>query len=336
MNDRGMTTIAHSFALFSLVFAAAGCGDDAGGTAEKATLEILLEAEDTITDGLEAGDGLEQIRDGWAVSFDKYIAVIGDIDIASSTDESKEYEAAGSFAFDLTQVGASGVPLWTIADLPAGDYEFGYHLGNASEDAERDGSVSKADFEQMVNQEWTYLIEGTINQSKGQSCPPENLAEVGNARPNGNMNGRGEPCYDHPAVSFRIGVAAQTVFGPCDVDDMSGFNIPAGGTKTVAVTLHGDHLFFNGFPERDEGGIKRRAQWLADCDLNLDGHVSVEELEAIAPADLAEFDEGYQFGGEPIELFTVLDYATAQLKTQGHFQGEGSCPVDRMEHDHGH
>jgi hypothetical protein len=30
----------------------------------------------------------------------------------------------------------------------------------------------------------------------------------------------------------------------------------------------------------------------------------------------------------------MYDYVIGQLKTQGHFQGEGECPVDGVEHDH--
>ena len=118
---------------------------------------------------------------------------------------------------------------------------------------------------------------------------------------------------------------------------MPGFAISAGRTQTVAATIHGDHLFFNGFPEGDEGGVTRLAQWLADCDLNLDGTVTQDELEAIAPSQLPEIDDRYQLGGSPVTpLDDMHDYVISQLKTQGHFQGEGECPLDGMEHDHGH
>jgi hypothetical protein len=323
----GMGRRSHALLIASLT--ASACGDD------DAELRVVLKAEETITDGISAGDDVEQISDGWTVAFQKYIAVIGDIEVASSTNSSKRYEASEAFALDLTQVSAAGTPLWSIGGMPAGDYEFGYHLGTASqENARRDQSVSKADFEEMVDLDWTYLIEGTLTQAGGQSCPPADLADAGSGTPNGSMNGRGEPCYDLDELSFRIGVAVETAYANCEVDEMPGFNVPAGGTKTVAVTIHGDHLFFNGFPEGDEGGIKRRAQWLADSDLNLDGEVTIEELAAIAPADLAELDDGYQFGGSREELNTMLDYARAQLKTQGHFQGEGPCEVDGEEHSH--
>jgi hypothetical protein len=77
------------------------------------------------------------------------------------------------------------------------------------------------------------------------------------------------------------------------------------------------------------------AQWLADCDLNLDGTVTADELGAIAPSQLPELDDRYQLGGSPITpLDDMYDYVMSQLKTQGHFQGEGECPVDGVGHDH--
>jgi hypothetical protein len=89
-------------------------------------------------------------------------------------------------------------------------------------------------------------------------------------------------------------------------------------------------LFFNGFPEAEESSVLRLAQWLADCDLDLDGRVTVDELGRIHPDELWELDpERYQLGGSPLTpLDTMLDYVTAQLKTQGHFQGEGECGID--------
>src|SRR5690606_35668307 len=111
-------------------------------------------------------------------------------------------------------------------------------------------------------------------------CPPASLAETGDRQPNGNTSG-GNDCFDAPTVGFVFGAAAETAYGPCEIDDVPGLSVPAGGTQTVAMTIHGDHLFFNGFPEGNEGGVSRRAQWLADCDLDLDGTVTQQELEAI-------------------------------------------------------
>ncbi|MFK7991960.1 MAG: hypothetical protein AB8I08_38440 [Sandaracinaceae bacterium] len=312
----------------------AGTGTD-GGPAQLGDLNVVLEAEDTITEGLVPGSTGETIQDGWAVTFQDYITVIGDIDVHLATDETVEAEAGDTFAVDMVAVPESGLTLWTLDGLATGRWQFNYAIAGAGDGAMRHESVTEAQFSEMQTNDWTYLIAGTLTQTGGQSCPPAALAVPGSATANGNTNSGGDACYHQDTISFRFGIQAETAFGPCEIDEMPGFAVTAGSSTTVAATLHGDHIFFNGFPEGDEGGVMRLAQWLADCDLNLDGEVTREELEMIAPSDLPEIDTRYQLGGSPITpLNEMWDYVTAQVKTQGHFQGEGECPFDGMAHDH--
>jgi hypothetical protein len=310
----------------------AACGGD--GSAE-GSLTILLEPEDVITQGLLPGEGLENIRDGWGVQFEKYLIAVGHIELYYSTDTGKEADADDVYVVDLKKLPTSGLALWQIESLKAGSWEFHYETAGAAHGAERHESVNKADFDEMVENDFTYLIRGTLSKSNGESCPPTSLADAGEKTPNGNASA-GNDCYDAPVVDFEFGATAETVFGPCEIEGVPGVAIPDGGNQTVAITIHGDHLFFNGFPEGSEGGVMRLAQWLADCDLDLDGVVTQQELEAIELSDLPEIDSRFQLGGSPVTpLVTVYDYVIAQLKTQGHYQGEGECPIDGVDHEHG-
>ena len=65
-----------------------GGDSDGGSSSGPGSVSILLEAEDTITEGLAAGEGDEDITDGWAVTFDDYIVIIGDIQLQLSSDTS--------------------------------------------------------------------------------------------------------------------------------------------------------------------------------------------------------------------------------------------------------
>lgn len=319
-------------AIVNLGLVATGCGGEDGGGS--GSLSVLLESEEAITAGLEPGDGVENIQDGWAVGYEKFLITIGDIDLHLAMNEHVEAEAEDVFVVDLTQVPAAGLSLWTIDELRAGRWEFNFSTPGAGDGSTRHASVSEADYADVVANDWTYLVEGELTKTGGQSCPPSALATPGSKTRNGNSSG-GNDCYDASSVRFTFGVTAETRFGPCEIDGVPGFSISTGGTQTVAATIHGDHLFFNGFPEGDEGGITRLAQWLADCDLDLDGTVTRQELEAIAPAQLPELDERYQLGGSPVTpLETMYDYVMSQLKTQGHFQGEGECPYDGVAHAH--
>jgi hypothetical protein len=309
-----------------------GCADD--GRLSEGSLSVLLEPEDTIVEGIAAGDSGETIQDGWSIAFAKYIVTIGHIDVHLATDESVDAEAEDTFAVDLTRLDSSGLELWTLDGLQEGRWQLSYETAGAVHGAVPHESVSMADFNSMVESDFTYLIEGTLTKSEGQSCPPSALASAGGREPNGDKSGDND-CYAAPEVHFTSGASAETLFGPCEIDEVPGFAITAGQTESIALTIHGDHIFFNGFPTGSEGGVMRLAQWLADCDLNLDGTVTREELEAITPAELPELDtERYQLGGAPIPIETMYDYVSAQLKTQGHFRGEGECAIDGADHHH--
>lgn len=320
----------------ALVLAAAplaGCSKrTSSGTG---TLDFLLEAEDTVAEGLAAGEGAEDIRDGWSASWDNYIVTIGHVKIVSAVDEMQAFAAEERFVVDLTEVPSSGLSLWSFDGVKAGRWNVFYETGEPELGAMRDPSVDEVDFTQVVDGDLTYLIRGTIESVSGQSCPPAAKAVPGEMTANANTNSRDEPCYDNKSVGFEIAIEAGALFGPCKVDEMPGTAVPSGGSQSAALTIHGDHMFFNGFPEGEEGGVMRRAQWLADADLNVDGNLTQAELESLSVSDMATFDQGYQFGGAPEgALENLWTYLAAQLKSQGHFQGEGECAVEGVLHGH--
>lgn len=309
-----------------LALSSAGCSDDTTqGTGE---LTVLLEAEDTISGGLDAGDEGESIQDGWQVRYEQFIVGIGAIALSYATDDALEASADDVFAVDLVSVPEGGSALWTVPGLRAGRWQFGYTIrGGAG--LVQDESVSDADFARIEAEDLTYLIRGRLTKPDGQSCPPSALADAPETATADSENAGGDACYANTELSFTFAASVDTRFGPCEIDGVPGVSVPSGGSGTVAATLHGDHVFFNGFPEGDEGGIARLAQWLADSDLDLDGEVTQAELEAIAPADLPAIDDRYQLGGSPITpLGDMWTYVRAQLATQGHMDGEGECSLD--------
>lgn len=319
--------------VMAAVFGGAGC-EEAAKSGE-GSLTVLLEPESTITAGLEPGPGVAQIRDGWAARFDRYVVAVGEIDLHWATDDAVQAQAEPAYAVDLTQLPPAGLALWSLEGLRAGRWAVHFATVPASE-AVRHESVEVADDERMVAQGWSHWITGSLTQVGGQSCPPKALAQPGERVAVGQNTG-GDDCYEAQTVRFEFGVSAPTRSGPCEIDGSPGVAVVAGGVQTVALSMHGDHLFFNGFPEGGEGGVTRLAQWLADCDLDLDGVVTQAELRAIAPSQLSQIDTRYQLGGSPITpLETMYDYVASQLKTQGHFQGEGECPIDGVAHDHEH
>ena len=322
----------HRIILPALLWVAA-CAETGAGAGD---LTVIVEPEDTIVAGVDPGESAETIGDGWTVRFEKMVVAIWDIDLHLSTDEDVTEAAHEVFAIDLAGIPSSGVALWEMPGLRAGRWEIVWATPAADAATARADGVSADDLAAMQAEGWTYLVLATLSKPDGLSCPPPSLAAIPAGAVPIDTAADGRDCYAAPSVTIDFGAEADTVYGPCEIDGTPGLSIASGGTQTVALTIHGDHLFFNGFPEGTEGGTQRLAQWWADADLDLNGTVTREELQSISPSDMAEIDARYQLGGSPITpLGTMYDYVRAQLKTQGHFQGEGECPVDGAEHDHG-
>ncbi|MCB9601370.1 MAG: hypothetical protein H6720_13685 [Sandaracinus sp.] len=312
--------------LLLLLAIATGCG----GGSSAGDVTFVVQAEDSITEGLSPEGGDEAIADGWSVTFDRYAIAMGEIELGFATDATRQASAEELFVVDLASLPPSGLSLWQLEGLRTGRWEVSYVIGHAAE-ATRHESVPADAYQRMVDETCTYLIEGRLAKTDGRSCPPASLAT-----PPEGVTADEEGCYPAAEVAFSFCVDAETIFGPCQAEDgPSGVAITEGGSSAT-LTIHGDHLFFNGFPEGEEGAVMRLAQWLADCDLNLDGTVTRAELEAIAPSDLAELDARYDLSSpfDDLVLDDMWTYVRAQLKTQGHFQGEGECPFDGLAHDH--
>lgn len=311
------------------LIATIACGDDgAEGTGD---VSVLLEAEEALVEGLDPGDEGESIRDGWQVRFDKYIISIGAIDVHLASDERVRASAPEMFVVELKAIPPGGLPLWNLGGLRSGRWQFNFSSRGGADGTTRHDSVSAADFAQLQAGDFTHLIAGTLSKNGGQSCPPASLAAPPSGASPSGQNAGGDACYSNAELSFAIGINAEVTFGPCEIDGIPGFSVAAGSSGTVAATIHGDHLFFNGFPEGDEGGVMRLAQWLADSDLDLNGAVTEQELKAIAPSSLPELDTRYQLGGSPIRpLDNMWTYIRAQLETQGHMDGEGECAFEDL------
>ncbi len=315
---RRIVCVSSVVALGALVVACGSEEDDAKGE-----LSVVLQPEETITDGLEPGDELENIRDGWAVSFDKYLVAVGGVKVGDDADHITQ-TSDKFLVVDLKQTSPAGAMFVDLSGLEARRYPyFGYSLVHAH-DAERDDTVGQDDYAEMVAADATFLVEGTLSKTGGESCPPN-----------------AEECRSVEEVRFRLLVPNAVEFGPCELAGIPGVAVVEDSPAAVGMTLHGDHLFFTAFPVGDEV-LERRAQWLANADLNGDNHVDYQELGQITGRDLsklfaaAEYDLG---GWNAFEIESAADFARAQLATQGHYQGEGECvwTIDGVsgEHDHG-
>lgn len=116
-------------------------------------------------------------------------------------------------------------------------------------------------------------------------------------------------------VHFRWTFDAATTYA-CEPPDLT---IPAGGTDTTQITIHGDHLFYDGLENADAVVL---GQPVVDADSDGDGEVTLAELNAVSIPAL-----GYDVG-EYSDVLTLRQFVSHLTRTIGHIDGEGECRVD--------
>jgi hypothetical protein len=97
-----------------------------------------------------------------------------------------------------------------------------------------------------------------------------------------------------------------------------GLTIAAGGVGQTELTIHGDHLFYDGLEDPE---AEVRGQALVDADADGDGTLTLAELEAVAVAPL-----GYSVGRYS-EVTDLAAFVGQLTRTLGHVDGEGHCDV---------
>ncbi|WP_437722461.1 hypothetical protein [Sorangium sp. So ce861] len=303
MQRMGQASIAAAAAALTLI---AGCGDDGGAGSGTGTVQIFVEPEDTIPEGLEPGTGEENIADGWKVTYDRFLVTIGNVRAARS-DAQETLSDPSVFVLDLKNAPAARYVIAEFEGVSAVRWDrFGFDLPNAREGAKTLAPTTEDDVALMVENGYSVFFEGSIEKEDGESCPPS-----------------GE-CVPAKEVRFSWGLSAGTSFDDCATeDDLPGFSVPTGGAIAVKPTIHGDHWFFNNITAGVEL-TKRYAQYIADCDLDGDGETTIEELKEVKVADV--FGQEYNLSGALGEIETAYDYVVAQARTLGDFQGDGECP----------
>jgi len=279
-------TFARYAGVVTLLSSTLACGGSDDGS-----LHVLLAAEDTISNGLQAGSAEEDTRD-YGVTYTKYIAVVGNVTV-SRTSPAGSVRADEVLIADMQQVGEQGQEITSFGSMRPGQWDqFGYETPVANASAMVLG-VSAADAQVMIDEQLTYWIEGSVN------------------RP------------DKP-VRFVLKVAVPTTYSGCETNGRPGVSISDSGASTATITLHGDHLWFDSLVRGNEDTVTRRTQWLVDADVDGDGMVTSTDLANVSASKVFP-NANYNLSGAPIPIVTALDFVRAQLATQGHLNGEGEC-----------
>jgi hypothetical protein len=296
----------------------AACGDDGDG-GSTGSVQAFVVAEETIPDGLTPGDGEENIQDGWAVSYDKFLAVVGNFR-ATRQGSAEQRASRDVFIVDMKSLPTSGFTIAQFDDLAATRWDrVGYDMPRAASDTPCAPSVSAEDCDFMRQHRFSVYFEATMTNPEGVSCRRA-------------AGGGSSDCVSRTEVSFVFGLSSGTSFDDCsDEDDVPGFAVPSGGTVQVKPTIHGDHWFFDNITQGAEI-TARQAQWIADADRsnagNLsDGVVTTAELQASTAGAFFPASLGYNLSGTLVPVTNGFTFLEAQVHTLGDYQGEGECPT---------
>ena len=273
-----------------------GCDSSSTGGSGSGNLSVLLEAEETIVGGLEDGEGEDNIRDGFNVSFSRYVVAIGMVAMSQLDGANPQSDPAVVIA-DFKSLPTTSPELTAFTVIPTGQYtSFAFETPAPDESASNFNDVPEEDFNAMIDKDWSYIIEGTITQIS-----------------------------DGASKDFLIQADVPTVYSDCAVDGMEP-GVSVSSNSSVDITLHGDHLFFNGFPD-EEASVQRLAQWLWDIeDSNGNDVLDKPDFEAATNIETLFPQPTYTLTGGPISpIRNAWDFVRAQLGTQGHIFGEGEC-----------
>lgn len=116
------------------------------------------------------------------------------------------------------------------------------------------------------------------------------------------------------AAHFRWTFDETTVY-ECEPSDLT---IPAGGSDDTQLTVHGDHLWYDGL-ENPDAEVRGEAVLAADADV--DGEITLAELEAVSIPAL-----GYEVG-QFSDVLTLRAFVAHLSRTVLHIDGEGECRV---------
>lgn len=281
-----------------VLLALAACSNDGIDTGGVGTVQIIVVPEESITEGIEPGTEDENVQDGWAISYDRYLVAVGNFR-ARRTDNGASLSDPSVYVLDLKNAPSSGYVTKEFTGIAAVRWDkFGYDVANAAPGAIALAPTTQADADLMIGKHWSVYFEGKATKGADE-------------------------------ISFAWGFTAGTSFDDCATSEgQAGFAVPASGTVQIKPTLHGDHQYFDNVTQGVEK-TARRAEWMKTCDKDGNKTLTLDELRQCDPAralptppyDLAAVRD--QDGDGKI---TVYDYVATQMRTFGDYQGDGECP----------
>jgi hypothetical protein len=283
--------------LFVLLSSAlASCG--AGGSG---TLNVVVEAEDTITDGIPASTavGTTGFADGWTLRYEFFYVDVGRVAIADAQNNRVEVPttfAGGDRVFDLRA--APTTAMFTVTDVPPRRYDrVSYRSVPVS---------ATTTFADGIPAEHRAMMQGYSMWFRATATKGTRTIRLN--------------------WMFRDGYEYADCAAPEGTPGL-GVVVTQGGTTTARLTIHGDHWYWQTLGME---GSPTRFDPIANADTTTgpyrgdgDGETTLAELDAVTLADVPPADGTFDPAGRPVT--TLGDYMRATTGTLGHLDGDGVC-----------
>ncbi|HEU4534996.1 MAG TPA: hypothetical protein VFS00_12805 [Polyangiaceae bacterium] len=271
-------------AALPLALAACGGDDDVEGGGAPGSVTFTTYGEDDIEQQIPAAD----VADGWTITYDKFLIVLGNVKVAAASGEVGG-QMSGLTLFNMKAPGDKAVAsfdvaarTWDEVSYQIGPYDASAALGPGATDADR------AFF----------------------SAPNASVYVAGSAAKGG------------VTKTFKWLFTKPTAFERCEGEKDTRFVVGAvvtsGATDEIQLTIHGDHLFYDDLQSPD---ALLRFDPLAAADANGDNEVTLDELRAVKLADLTVGT----YGTGSADINDLGAFVEALSQTVGHFRGEGEC-----------
>jgi hypothetical protein len=279
-----LTSLALAFVL--------ACTSSTDGADGMGSVAFTTYGEDFIEKEIGPG-GTEEapIVDGWTVKYERFLIVLGDVAIAEDG-RSPIATMPAPRLFDMKKPGQKAV--FTAANLPGKPYTHVSFTVRPATAATENANAAESDKKLMADNGYSVYVEGTLTK-------------------------------DATTKKFAWGFKTSTLYDRCkgerDGKETDGVVVTNGGTDTVELTIHGDHLFYDHLQSAE---AQVRVENIALADANTDGTVTLEELATKRLADLPPANGPYGTGSAS-NVNDLRAFVEALSRTLGHFRGEGEC-----------
>jgi hypothetical protein len=283
--------------LLGLGSVACSAADDPTGSGGEGKLSFTTWGERYIEDEIPAAsDRTDGFVDAWTLKYSKFLVNFRNIRVA----DAKGNVAAlmqGSMLFDNHEKGIKTIVEYEGITAKAWQ-DVSYEIAPVTETTELGSSVSEADKQLMLDGGFSLYVEATATK-----------ADV--------------------TKTFEWGFAIGTRYQEChseqDGKDEAGLVVTNNGELEVQLTTHGDHLYYDRLQASPDPEIETslRFDTLANADADDDGHITLDELDAM-PLDVERYDPS------GLGAATQGAFVKSLARTVGHFRGEGECTIRQL------